>query len=88
MLTTLANGLMLSWRHAASRIVCEEALAAAAAIGDNRPALRARGILGIDLCYLGLPDEALAHLYEAKRGAFECGSPRDVAHIHAMHAKC
>jgi DNA-binding CsgD family transcriptional regulator/tetratricopeptide (TPR) repeat protein len=83
-LTTLGNALMLSWRHAESREVCAEALAVAARIGDARPALRARGILGIDLCYLGRPDEAEASARETLRLAGERGTARDVAHAYAM----
>ena len=83
-LTTLGNALMLSWRHAESRAVCAEALAVAERIGDARPALRARGILGIDLCYLGRPDEAEATARETLRSAREQGTARDVAHAYAM----
>jgi DNA-binding CsgD family transcriptional regulator/tetratricopeptide (TPR) repeat protein len=82
-LTSLGNALMLSWRHADSLPVCEEALATAAAIGDPRPALRAHNILGIDLCYLGRPEQARRHLLAARQRALECGTPRDIAHSHA-----
>jgi ATP/maltotriose-dependent transcriptional regulator MalT len=84
-LTSLGNALMLSWRHAESKPVCEEALAVAEAIGDPRPALRAQSILGIDLCHLGRPDDALARLRSARQDAFEHGTPRDIAHNHAVH---
>jgi DNA-binding CsgD family transcriptional regulator len=83
-LTSLGNALMLSWRHAESLPVCEEALAAAVAIGDPRPALRAQNILGIDLCHLGRPDDARARLLAARRDAFDHGTPRDIAHNHAV----
>jgi DNA-binding CsgD family transcriptional regulator len=83
-LTSLGNALMLSWRHAESLPVCEEALATAAAIGDPRPALRAQNILGIDLCHLGRPDDALRRLLSARSDAFDHGTPRDIAHNHAV----
>lgn len=86
-LTTLGNALQLSWRHADSRLVCEEALSTAAAAGDDGPALRARGCLGVDLCYLGRPDDGLAHVAEARRRAALHGTPRDVVHGFAYHCE-
>ncbi|GIJ55532.1 LuxR family transcriptional regulator [Virgisporangium aurantiacum] len=86
-LTTLGNALQLSWRHADSRLVCEEALSAAAAAHDDGPALRARGCLGVDLCYLGRPDDGLAHVAEARRRAALHGTPRDVVHGFAYHCE-
>ncbi len=83
-LTTLGNALMLSWRHAESQVVCEEAVAAAAAGGDDRPAIRARGILGIDLTYLGNPAAGLAQVLDARSQARELGTPRDIAHSYAL----
>ena len=53
MLSALGNALALSWRHADSQAVCEQAIAIANAIEDDRPALRAMSVLGVDLCYLG-----------------------------------
>jgi DNA-binding CsgD family transcriptional regulator/tetratricopeptide (TPR) repeat protein len=83
-LTTLANALMLSWRHAESRAVCEEALITAEVIGDPRPALRARGILGIDLCHLGHPVSAREQVVAARKTALEWGTRRDIVHSHAL----
>jgi tetratricopeptide (TPR) repeat protein len=52
-LAGLGHALMLSWRHEESRAACEQALAVADAIGDDRPALRALDILGRELHFLG-----------------------------------
>ena len=83
-LTTLGNALMLSGRHAESVPACGAALATAQALGDSRPALRARGILGIDLCYLGHPEHGLPHVFEARRLALDNGSARDMVHSYAF----
>ena len=83
-LTTLGNALMLSWRHAESQVVCEQAVAAAEAAGDDRPAIRARGILGLDLTYLGRPAAGLAHVSDARSRACERGTPRDVTHTYVL----
>lgn len=81
-LTSLANALMLSCRHAESLPVCRAALATAEAIGDPRPALRAQNILGINLWHLGRPDEAHLELVAARERALERGTSRDIAHSH------
>ena len=83
-LTTLGNALMLSWRHAESRAVCEGALAVAESIGDARPAVRAMAIHGLDLLYLGHPQAARERTLAARERALECGSPRDIVHCHAL----
>ncbi len=83
-LTTLGNALMLSWRHGESEPVCEEALATAEAIGDPRSALRAEGILGIDLCYLGRPEEGIRLARAARDRALSSGTARDITHSHAL----
>jgi DNA-binding CsgD family transcriptional regulator len=83
-LAALANALMLSWRHDDSRVVCEEAIAVAEAIGDDRPALRAMSVLGIDLCYLGRAEEGLELLRDTVARAQERGTPRDVTHTSVM----
>ena len=83
-LTSLGNALMLSWRHAESAVVCQEALATAEAVGDPRPALRAANVLGVDHCYLGRPEQAQAQLHAARRQALAHGTPRDAAHSHAV----
>jgi DNA-binding CsgD family transcriptional regulator/tetratricopeptide (TPR) repeat protein len=83
-LTTLGNALMLSGRHAESVPACRAALATAQALGDGRPALRARGVLGIDLCYLGHPEHGLPHVFGARRLALDAGSARDRVHSYAL----
>jgi DNA-binding CsgD family transcriptional regulator/tetratricopeptide (TPR) repeat protein len=83
-LTTLANALMLSWRHDESHVVCREVLTTAEAIGDPRPALRARAIMGVDLCYLGQPDWAREQVLAARHTALEWGSRRDIVHTYAL----
>jgi DNA-binding CsgD family transcriptional regulator len=83
-LTTLGNALMLSGRHAESVPACLAALATAQVLGDGRPALRARGILGIDLCYLGHPEHGLPHVLGARRRALDSGSARDMVHSYAL----
>ena len=86
MLATLANALML-WRHSDSMTVCEQALAAASAVGDDRPAVRAMGILGVNHCYLGQPEAGLARVTQARRLAEALGSARDVVHSYAHHCE-
>ena len=77
-LAALGHGLMLLLRHADSRAVCEEAIAVAHAAGDDRPAIRAQTVLGIDLCNLGHPREAVRLLLDARRRARERGSATDL----------
>ena len=83
-LSALGNALMLSWRHADSKAVCEEAIAIAELIEDDRPAIRAMSVLGIDLCYLGQPAEGVKMLRVARARARERGRPRDVTHSDVM----
>jgi tetratricopeptide (TPR) repeat protein len=83
-LSALGNALTLSWRHEDSKAVCEEAIAIAEVIEDDRPALRAMSVLGIDLCYLGQPAEGLRILRDAQMRARERGRPRDVTHSDVM----
>jgi ATP/maltotriose-dependent transcriptional regulator MalT len=83
-LTILGSGLMLAWRHTESERACREAVSTAEALGDPRLALRAYGLLGVDWCYLGRRDEALAQVRRAREQAQRHGSARDVAHIHAV----
>jgi DNA-binding CsgD family transcriptional regulator/tetratricopeptide (TPR) repeat protein len=77
-LAAIGTALAIAWRHADSRAFCEEALAVADAIGDDRPALRALDALGVDLCYLGRPEQGWAHLLDARRRAEDHGTPWDV----------
>jgi DNA-binding CsgD family transcriptional regulator len=73
-LSALGNALSLSWRPLESRAVCEQALAVAAAIGDDLPALRALAILGLDLQLLGRGAEGIECLLDARRRALERGA--------------
>ncbi|WP_165553675.1 helix-turn-helix transcriptional regulator [Kribbella capetownensis] len=73
-LSALANALSLSWRPVESRAVCEQALAVAAAIGDDLPALRALAILGLDLQFLGRGDEGIECLLDTRRRALAHGA--------------
>ena len=72
-LAGLGHALMLSGRFAESRAVCEEALEVADAIGDDRPAVRALGILGVDLFHLGRSAEGIECVRDARRRARERG---------------
>ena len=76
-LAGLGHALMLSGRFAESRAVCDDALAVVAAIGDDRPALRALAVLGIDLHFLGRSAEGIECLQESRRRARERGAVRD-----------
>ena len=58
---------MLAWRLDESRAACGEALAVAAAIGDERPALRARAVLGMSLFLLGFGDDGTTCLHDARQ---------------------
>ena len=73
----LGHALMLFGRFAESRAACEEALAVADAIGDDGPALRALGILGVDLYHLGRCAEGIECLRDARRRARERGMVPD-----------
>ena len=76
-LAGLGHALMLSGRFAESRSVCDDALAVVAAIGDDRAALRALAVLGIDLHFLGRSAEGIECLQESRRRARERGAVRD-----------
>jgi DNA-binding CsgD family transcriptional regulator/tetratricopeptide (TPR) repeat protein len=84
-LAALAAGLMLVWRHDESLAVCEQALAVARAVDARIPELRALGVLGIDLAYLGRGDEGVAELRLALELAKRSGDPialdRTYAHL-------
>ena len=72
-LAALGNSLLLSWQIVESRGACEQALAVADAIGDDRPALRALAVLGLDLHLLGFGAEGIECLLDARRRAREHG---------------
>jgi DNA-binding CsgD family transcriptional regulator len=72
------NALMISNRFAESRIVCEEAIAVAVAIGDLPPPVRALDVRALDLCYLGHTDEALTLLGAACQRGHDTGDPPDL----------
>ena len=76
-LAGLGHGLMLSSRFDESRTACEEALAVADAIGDDRPALLALDVLGVDLFHLGRSAEGIECLRDARRRAREGGMVPD-----------
>ncbi|MFG1626711.1 AAA family ATPase [Kribbella sp. NPDC049227] len=73
-LSALGNALSLSLRPVESRAACEQALAVAAAIGDDLPALRALAVLGLDLQLLGRGAEGVECLLDARRRAVERGA--------------
>ncbi len=77
-LAALANVLMRPGRHAESLVVADEAVAVADAVGAERPALRALTVRGLDLCYLGQSEEAIAGLLDTCSRAARQGSPPDV----------
>jgi DNA-binding CsgD family transcriptional regulator len=66
-LSAWGHALMLSWQHDAARELCQQAIDAAAALGQPQRAQRAQDVLGLSLCYLGRVDEGLAVLEEACR---------------------
>ena len=72
------NALMVSSHFAESRIVCEEAIAVAATIGDLPPPIRALDVRALDLCYLGHTDEALALLGAACQREHDTRDPPDL----------
>jgi DNA-binding CsgD family transcriptional regulator len=76
-LAAYGHALMLAWRLDESRAACGEALAVAAAIGDERPALRARAVLGMSLFLLGFGDDGTTCLHDARQLARENGLVRD-----------
>jgi len=82
-LAGLAHILMLRWRHEDSRRAAEEAVTMARAVGERRAELRALGVLGTDLAYLGDGDRGVAHLREALRLA-EGGAAEDIYRAYAL----
>ncbi len=64
-LGSLAGGLMLAWRHAASLTTAEQALVLARAVGAGEAEVRALTVIGIDLACLGRAGEGVAYLRQA-----------------------
>jgi DNA-binding CsgD family transcriptional regulator/tetratricopeptide (TPR) repeat protein len=60
-----AGSLMLAWRHDASLVLCDEALAVARAVDARAAELQALAVRGTDLVYLGRRDDGLADLRRA-----------------------
>ena len=85
-LAAYGHALMLAWRFDEARAACENALAVAAAIGDERPALRARAVLGMARFQLGSPREGLACLRKARELAREHGSVQDELRAYVLHS--
>jgi DNA-binding NarL/FixJ family response regulator len=83
-LAALGNALMLGWRHVESREVCEQALELARQVGARRSELRALGVLGVDLAYLGRTEEGLDCLWEALRLAEDSGEPQDLGRAYIL----
>jgi DNA-binding CsgD family transcriptional regulator/tetratricopeptide (TPR) repeat protein len=83
-LAALGHALMLGWRHAESREVCEQALELARQVGARRSAFRALAVLGVDLAYLGHAEEGLGRLWEALRLAEDGGAPQDLGRAHIL----
>jgi DNA-binding CsgD family transcriptional regulator/tetratricopeptide (TPR) repeat protein len=83
-LAALGNALMLGWRHAESRELCQQALELARQVGARRPQFRALGVLGVDLAYLGRTEEGLGCLWDALRLAEDSGSPQDLGRAYIL----
>jgi DNA-binding NarL/FixJ family response regulator len=81
-LAALGNALMLGWRHAESREVCEQALELARQVGARRSEFRALAVLGVDLAYLGHAEQGLGCLWEALRLAEDGGVPQDLGRAY------
>jgi ATP/maltotriose-dependent transcriptional regulator MalT len=83
-LSALGHALTFDKRFDESFEVCEEAIAIAESIGDERPALRAHAIAAWDLCYLGRADEAIERLLEARRKIESSGIARELTHAYLL----
>ena len=81
-LAALGHALMLGWRHAESRELCEQALGLAQQVGARRSEFRALGVLGVDLAYLGRTEEGLGCLWEALHLAEDSGEPQDLGRAY------
>jgi DNA-binding CsgD family transcriptional regulator/tetratricopeptide (TPR) repeat protein len=81
-LAAFGHALMLGWRHGESREICQQALELARRVGARRSEFRALGVLGVDLAYLGRPEEGLGCLWEALRLAEDEGVPDDLGRAY------
>ncbi len=82
LLASLANRLMLMWRHEESLAVAERALALARDVDARRAELVARAMLGLDLAYLGRGEEGVTNLRSALRIAEDHGGPTDLQRVN------
>ena len=71
------RGLMIACRYDEAKTACEQALAVAAAIGDERPTLRARAVLGHTLFLRGSARDGEICLRRARELAREYNSIAD-----------
>jgi DNA-binding CsgD family transcriptional regulator/tetratricopeptide (TPR) repeat protein len=83
-LASYGRGLMLAGRWEESTAACEQALALGAVLDDERPTLRARAVLGVDLCLLGAGRVAVTCLLRARELAREYGSVQDELHTYVQ----
>ena len=83
-LSAYGHALMLAWRFEESKATCEEAMAVAAAIDDERPALRAKAVLGVALFQLGARPDGLACLRNARQMARKYGLVRDELRTYVL----
>jgi DNA-binding NarL/FixJ family response regulator len=81
----LANALQFRKAYEESLRACDEVLALAEAVGDERPAVRALSVAGMSLCYLGRVDEGLERLHDARRRAEQHGLTRDLTFAYVAH---
>jgi len=77
-LAALGHALMLTWRHEESRVICEQALWLARAVGAPRAEFRALVVHAVDLAYLGRGEEGLAQLRRSLRLAHARGIPEEL----------
>jgi DNA-binding CsgD family transcriptional regulator/tetratricopeptide (TPR) repeat protein len=83
-LAAYGRGLMLAGRYDESKAACEKALDVAAAIGDERPTLRARAVLGTALFQLGSGHEGVTCLRRARGLAREYRSVQDELYAYVL----
>ena len=72
-LGSLAGGLMVSWRHADSLALAEQALALARELGAGEAEVRALTVIGVDVIRLGRAREGVEQLRAALRLAEAIG---------------
>jgi DNA-binding CsgD family transcriptional regulator/tetratricopeptide (TPR) repeat protein len=83
-LSAYGHALMLAWRFDESKATCEEAIEVAAAIDDQRPALRAKAVLGVALFQLGAWSDGLECLRNAREMARKYGLVRDELRTYVL----